>query len=142
MYRRKILFIIVSALIIISSWFIYKFITFKSDREWNTLSLETSPAEVVDTLQKKLKSKDAGPIIILDSSYQGKVSVRFEPNRYSLINYDLFIITYKGKSVTLKGGMDFNPPYVIYKDSMYCASERYLDIKDSVRGLKCIDLRE
>lgn len=142
MYRRKIFFLIFSALIVISCWFIYKFITFTSDREWNTLSLETSPAEVVDTLQKKLKSKDAGPIIILDSSYQGKVSVRFEPNRYSLINYDLFIITYKGKSVTLKGGMDFNPPYVIYKDSMYCASERYLDIKDSVRGLKCIDLRE
>ena len=104
--------------------------------------MEASPVEVMDTLQKKLKSKDAGPIIILDSSYQGKVSTRFEPNRYSLINYDLFIITYKGMSVTLKGGLDFNPPYVIYRDSMYCASERFLDIKDSVRGLKCIDLRE
>ena len=138
MNKRKVIFGIVFLITAISAWYIYKFIAFKSDRDWITQSVEAAPAEVVDTLEKHRINKGGETFTILDPSYKGKVSLSYSNNHFILFSYDLFIIKYMDKSVTLKKEI-YNPPYVFYKGKMYCA-DGVLFSKDSLRRVRYIDL--
>lgn len=138
MTQKKIIFIVVSLLLVITGWYVCKFVSFKSDKVWLPLALKNAPIEVVDTLHKQWASKKGDIFTILDPSYKGQVSYDYISNHFLLFSYDMFTIKYKDKAVTIKKEAFF-PPYIIYKDTMY-SSNAFVNNKDSISGLLYIDL--
>ena len=87
--------------------------------EWNRIENNKIAKAVSDTIKKQLKNRRYENIDILDSTYMGKVSLSINNNHYLIFNFDYYTIYYKERYINIMKE-NYKPPYVIYKDTLFC----------------------
>jgi hypothetical protein len=96
--------------------------THKED-DWKDISSNNVSKAVVDTIVPQLRNYRPQLITLLDSNYNNKISIETTTNHYILFYFDYYTFHIKNHKINIKTEV-FIPPYVIYKDTLFCSETR------------------
>jgi hypothetical protein len=97
----------------------------KSPKEddWKEISSINVSKEVVDKIVPQLRNYRYEYITLLDSTYKNEISVETTINHYIFFFFDYYTFHIKKHVINIKTEL-FLPPYVIYKDTLFCSETR------------------
>ena len=139
MSKKSILLFVFLLFLGVSIFIGIKLISFSSDRVWTNLPTNKIPFPVFDTIVKQFSKEIRDNVTLLDSTYNGKVTVVINNNHFLLFSFDYCTIYYKNRSVTIKKE-EYSPPYVIYQNKMFYSVTRKGVHDSSSLQMKFIDL--
>lgn len=139
--KKRLLLLVLFAVLAISCWYTFRMLTFTSDREWTALSPADVPALVLDTLNKQRAGRVGTFLIVLDENYKGQTGVEVKDEEFFFYTLRDFIIHYKDKSVKISRKI-YNPPYILYQGKLFFAEKEPMNGKGRSQSFKSLSLQD